>query len=140
MTAVPCFFSKRGITSHGQQLLKREIISFFQSDVYIFRVKKCLVLPVEISSPVPEVDIPYRSCMVALCPPGLWWVEVPTPQLPVKALGRQRVLLNLKGVVLDVVKRWRNHSGPVLLYSLQNGFRPAGQARVKKTFLSFNNN
>lgn len=70
--------------------------------------------------------------MVALCPPGLWWIEVSTPQLPVKALGRQRVLLNLKGVVLDVVERRRHHSGPVLLYSLQDGFGPAGQARVKR--------
>lgn len=73
--------------------------------------------------------------MVALGPPGLWWVEVPTPQLPVKALGRQRVLLDFKGVVLNVVERRRHHSRPVFLYSLQDGFRPAGQARVKRKVL-----
>lgn len=68
--------------------------------------------------------VPDRGCVVAKNPPGLWWVEVSTPELPVEALRRKGVFFNLKGVVLDVVKRRRHHAGPVLLYSLQNGFCP----------------
>lgn len=72
--------------------------------------------------------------MVALRPPGLRRVEVSTPQLPVEALGGERVLLDLEGVVLDVVKRGRHHSRAVLLYPLQDRFCPVGkqnQRRVK---------
>lgn len=64
-----------------------------------------------------------------LSPPGLWWVEVSAPQLPVEALSRQRVLLDLKRVVLDVVKGGRHHARPVLLYPLQDGLCPAGRHR-----------
>lgn len=80
---------------------------------------------------VPVVELPYRSRVVALCPPGLGWVEVSTPQLPVKALSGQRVLLDLERVVFDVVKGWRHNPRPVLLDSLQDRFCPAGQGRVK---------
>lgn len=67
--------------------------------------------------------------VVALRPPGLWRVEVSTPQLPVEALGGQRVLLDLEGVVLDVVKGGRHHSRAVLLYSLQDRFCPVGRQK-----------
>lgn len=69
--------------------------------------------------------------MVALRPPGLRRVEVSAPQLPVEALSRQRVLLDLKGVVLDVVKGRRHHAGPVLLDPLQNGLGPGGRTERK---------
>lgn len=70
------------------------------------------------------ICLPDGRRVVALCPPGLWWVEVPTPQLPVEALGGQRVLLDLEGVIFDVVKGGRHHAGAVLLYSLQDRFCP----------------
>lgn len=70
------------------------------------------------------ICLPDGRRVVALCPPGLWWVEVPTPQLPVEALGGQRVLLDLEGVILDVVKGGRHHAGAILLYSLQDRFCP----------------
>lgn len=70
--------------------------------------------------------LPDRRRVVALHPPGLWRVEVAAPQLPVEALRRQRVLLDLERVVLDVVERGRHHAGAVLLYPLQDRLRPAG--------------
>lgn len=70
-----------------------------------------------------------RRTLVALIPPGLGWIEVAAPQLPVEALGRQRILFNLKRVVLDVVKRRGNDAGSVLFNSLQNGFGPSDLER-----------
>lgn len=90
-----------------------------------------------ISPPQPHLPVwlcclPDGCSVVALCPPGLWWVEVPTPQLPVEALGGQRVLLDLEGVVLDVVKGGRHHSSAVLLYPLQDGFCPVGKENQRR--------
>lgn len=62
--------------------------------------------------------------LVALVPPGLGWVEVATPQLPVEALGRQRVLFDLKRVVLDVVERRGDHARSVLFNPQQDGLSP----------------
>lgn len=73
------------------------------------------------------ICLPDGRCVVALRPPGLWWVEVSTPQLPVEALGGQRVLLDLEGVVLDVVKGGRHHARAVLLDTLQDRLCPVGK-------------
>lgn len=81
------------------------------------------------------VELPYRGRLVALCPPDPGWVEVSTPQLPVEALSRQRVLLDLERIVFDVVKGWRHNPRPVLLDSLQDRFCPAGQARGNRNVL-----
>lgn len=80
-----------------------------------------------LSTAVALICLPDGRCVVALRPPGLWWVEVSTPQLPVEALGGQRVLLDLEGVVLDVVKGGRHHARAVLLYSLQDRLCPVGK-------------
>lgn len=61
---------------------------------------------------------------VVQVPPGLWWVKVATPQLPVEALSRQRVLLHLECVVFNVVERWRDDPRPVLLDPLENWLSP----------------
>lgn len=63
--------------------------------------------------------------LVALVPPGLGWVQVATPQLPVEALGWQRILVDLKRVIFDVVKRRGDDAGSVFLDSLQDGFSPS---------------
>jgi len=70
--------------------------------------------------------LPYGGSLVVQNPPGLGWVEVAAPQLPVEALRGQRVLLHLKRVELDVVKRGRHHSCAVFLDALQNRFCPGG--------------
>ena len=62
--------------------------------------------------------LPYGGCLVAQSPPGLGWVEVTAPQLPVEALRRQRVLLHLERVELDVVKGRRHHTRAVLFDAL----------------------
>lgn len=57
-------------------------------------------------------------------PPGLGGVQVTTPQLPVKALGGQRVLFYLKVVIFDVVKGGGDDPFPVLLYAGEHRFSP----------------
>lgn len=64
------------------------------------------------------------GAVVGLVPPGLGGVEVATPQLPVEALGRQRILLNLKSVVLDVIERRRDDPRSVLLNSQEDRLSP----------------
>lgn len=83
----------------------------------------------------PVFELPYGGRLVALCPPDLGRVEVPAPQLPVEALSGQRVLLDLEGVVFDVVKGWRHNPRPVLLDALQDGLRPAGHAGANRNRL-----
>lgn len=68
--------------------------------------------------------LPDRGRGVLQLPPGLGGVEVAAPQLPVKALGRQRVLFYLKVVVFDVVKGWGDDPFPVLLNAGEHGFSP----------------
>lgn len=63
--------------------------------------------------------------LVALVPPGLGWVQVATPQLPVEALGWQRILVDLERVIFDVVKGRGNDAGSVFLDPLQDGFSPS---------------
>lgn len=75
------------------------------------------------------VDLLDWCSLVALVPPGLGWVEVATPQLPVKALGRQRIFFNLKCVVLDVIKWWGDYARSVFFNSLQDGFSPSNMER-----------
>lgn len=61
---------------------------------------------------------------VVQVPPGLGWVQVATPQLPVEALSGQRILLHLEGVVFNVIERWGDDSRPVLFDPLENWFGP----------------
>lgn len=68
--------------------------------------------------------LPDRRGGVVQVPPGLGWVQVATPQLPVEALSRQRILLHLKRVVFNVVERWRDDPRPVLLDPLENRLGP----------------
>ena len=68
--------------------------------------------------------LPDRGCGVLQLPPGLGGVEVAAPQLPVKALGRQRVLFYLEVVIFDVVKGWGDDPFPVLLNAGEYGFSP----------------
>lgn len=68
--------------------------------------------------------LPDRGRGVLQLPPGLGGVQIAAPQLPVKALGGQRVLFDLKVVIFDVVKGWGDDPFPVLLYSGEHRFSP----------------
>lgn len=68
--------------------------------------------------------IPDWSRAVVQVPPGFWWVQIPAPQFPVKALSREWVLFNLKCVIFDIVKRWRYNSGSVFFDPLENRLSP----------------
>lgn len=63
-------------------------------------------MPEGAERPMGKGAIPDWGCGVLQLPPGLGWVQVAAPQLPVKALGGQRVLFYLKVVIFDVIKRW----------------------------------
>lgn len=65
-----------------------------------------------------------RSAVIQV-PPGFCGVQIATPQLPVEALSGQRVLLDLKRVVFDIVKRWRYNPGSVFFDSLEDWLSPA---------------
>lgn len=73
----------------------------------------------------PYFYLPNWSTVVGLVKPGLGWVEVAAPQLPVEALSRQWVLFNLKRVVFDVIKRRRDYACSVLLNSHENRLSPS---------------
>lgn len=85
--------------------------------------------------PARKGSTPDWGCGVLQLPPGLGWVQVAAPQLPVEALGGQWVLFYLKVVIFDVIERRRDDPFPVFLDAREDWLRPEQEGRGEQLLL-----
>lgn len=84
---------------------KLHILPSIDLHAFVQQANLLEVLPVH-NETANEGGAPDWGCGVLQLPPGLGWVQVAAPQLPVEALGSQWVFFYLKVVIFDVIKRW----------------------------------